>query len=311
MHGLRALQDRGQFTTTLAEVRTRADVIVCFGSPTARYPEFFRRCGVGEELVEARHVAFIDTAVEPAVAGAAHTTSESIALTGDWHEAASLLAAVVSDRTTRDVPPELAALARRLRAARYAVIVWDAVSLPAHGDLVIEALARVVTTLNLTTRAAALPLGGAEGTSTANQVYAWLSGLPIRTRLGPLGLEHEPLQFDAARLLSSGAVDALLWVSSYTPHALDVPGRVTPRIVLAHPDTVVPASGERTVFIPVATPGIGSDGHLFRTDGVVVMPLRRLYADRLPTVGDVAGALVHRLQARRATHGSTLSKEAA
>ena len=31
MHGLRALQDRGQFTTTLAEVRTRADLIVFVG----------------------------------------------------------------------------------------------------------------------------------------------------------------------------------------------------------------------------------------------------------------------------------------
>ena len=47
MHGLRALQDRGGFTTTLAEVRTRADLIVCVGAlPSQNYPEFFNRCGV-------------------------------------------------------------------------------------------------------------------------------------------------------------------------------------------------------------------------------------------------------------------------
>ena len=49
MHGLRALQDRGGFSTTLAEVRTRADLIVCMTEePTAHYPEFFHRCGAGE-----------------------------------------------------------------------------------------------------------------------------------------------------------------------------------------------------------------------------------------------------------------------
>jgi formylmethanofuran dehydrogenase subunit B len=31
MHGLRALQDRGQFHTTLAEIRARADLVVCAG----------------------------------------------------------------------------------------------------------------------------------------------------------------------------------------------------------------------------------------------------------------------------------------
>ena len=44
---LRALQDRGAFTSTLTEVRARADLIVCVGSlPSERYPEFFGRCGI-------------------------------------------------------------------------------------------------------------------------------------------------------------------------------------------------------------------------------------------------------------------------
>ena len=33
------------------------------------------------------------------------------------------------------------------------------------------------------------------------------------------------------------------------------------------------AAPARGVFIPVATPGIGVAGHLFRTDGVVALPL--------------------------------------
>ena len=46
-------------------------------------------------------------------------------------------------------------------------------------------------------------------------------------------------------------------------------------VVLGHPALAARCrrSGAATVFIPVATPGIGSAGHLFRTDGTVLMPL--------------------------------------
>ena len=48
VQGLRALQDRGQFTTTLAEVRTRADLIVFIGGlPTAVAPLIGTRLGIG------------------------------------------------------------------------------------------------------------------------------------------------------------------------------------------------------------------------------------------------------------------------
>ena len=45
------------------------------------------------------------------------------------------------------------------------------------------------------------------------------------------------------------------------------------------------------MFIPVSTPGLGSAGHLSRFDSVVVLPLRPLRADGLPTVADVARRL--------------------
>ena len=49
-----------------------------------------------------------------------------------------------------------------------------------------------------------------------------------------------------------------------------------------------------------ATPGIGSAGHLFRTDGVVLMPLVPLQADALPSVAAVAAKLAAALPARGA-----------
>ena len=174
--------------------------------------------------------------------------------------------------------------------------------LPAQGALLVEAVHRLVGTLNLDTRAAALWIGGGDGAATVNQVFAWLSGLPLRSRAGPRGLEHQPLAFAAGRLLADSAVDALLWVSSFDAAALP-PANTLPMVLLGHPAQGVAAAGRGTVptvFIPVATPGIGSSGHLFRTDGTVLMPLVAVYRDRRPSVADVLGRILAALEASRA-----------
>jgi formylmethanofuran dehydrogenase subunit B len=151
-------------------------------------------------------------------------------------------------------------------------------------------------TLNRTTRAGGLALGGDDGGATVNQTLTWLSGLPLRTGVHPDGLAHEPHRYDTARLLADHAVDSLLWVASFTAD-LPPPKTALPVIVLGHPGLAATCTDRPgpTVFIPVSTPGIGSAGHLFRADGGVVLPLAPVYADTLPTVASVAASLAHRL----------------
>jgi formylmethanofuran dehydrogenase subunit B len=301
MQGLRVLQDRGGFSTTLAEVRERADLVVCVGSvPSARFPEFFARCGLFDAKPGAAPVIRLgEAADEPAwqAAAARLGSRASTVATGDddLYTTAAWLASLVEGRAAAAAPAGLAALAAQLKAARYAVLVYEPARLPAQGALVIEMLNRVVATLNRKTRAAALALGGNDGAATANQVYAWLSGLPLRSRAGPSGLEHEPLAFGTARLVSDRAVDALLWISSFEGHA--PPVAKLPAIVLGPPHA---ERAGAAVFIPVATPGLTSAGHLFRTDGTVLMPLHAAYADGLPSVADV----VQRLTAALHTEGT-------
>ena len=298
MQGLRALQDRGTFTTTLAEVRMRADLIVCFGElPTPRYPEFLRRCGIGEGSTAQVVV------LQPLGADGGDVEGvETMRIDADAHDLAAGLAAHVAGRVAATAAgpgatasDPLGFLAARLHAARYAVLVYETARLPAHGALIVEALNRVVAMLNQRTRAAAMPLGGGDGAATVNAVHTWLSGLPLRTRASPGGLEHEPLRFDAARLLADRAVDSLLWIASFgtepPPPATDLP-----RIVLGHPILAAAVQGQGTVYLPVSTPGIGSDAHLFRTDGSVLMPLRALRDDGLPSVAHVLRGLTRALQ---------------
>jgi formylmethanofuran dehydrogenase subunit B len=68
-----------------------------------------------------------------------------------------------------------------------------------------------------------------------------------------------------------------------------------PRVVLGHPRFATAAQETGTVFIPVSTPGIGSAGHLFRTDGVVLLPLFAVRDDGLPSVAEVLGRITQEM----------------
>lgn len=307
MHGLRALQDRGQFTTTLAEVRTRADLIVFVGGlPLPTAPLIRERMGIGDPQVAQRHVVLLgpkpgDEAALPSWAGAG-VSVEVLPLHGDLFDTVSLLDALVARRpamAVAAVPPGLRALAERLRAARYAVFSGSTAKLPEQGALIVETLYRIVNELNRSTRAAALWIGGGNGVATANQVFTWLSGVPLRSRAGPRGLEHEPLRFGSLRLIAQGAVDALLWVASFDAESAP-PDNDLPMIVLGHPALAERCRRAGSIFIGVSTPGIGTAGHVFRTDGTVLMPLRAVRPDALPTVATVAQRLLAALPARSA-----------
>jgi len=299
MAGLRALQDRGQFTTTLAEVRTRADVIVFVGGlPIDVAPLIGQRCGIGDSQVPQRHVVALgerpgDAATLSTWSRLSGVSVESLPLQGDLFDTVGILCALVGGRLPPAVASPLRGLAQRLHEARYAVIVGTPALLPSQGALIVEAVNLIVSSLNRSTRAASLWIGGGNGAATVNQVFAWLSGLPLRSRAGPRGLEHEPLGFDTARLLADGAVDSLLWISSFDAEGAPPPNPL-PMVVLGHPGVAARCRRSHdapTLFIPVATPGIGEPGHLFRTDGTVLMPLAAVLDGGLPSVAQVLAGI--------------------
>jgi formylmethanofuran dehydrogenase subunit B len=288
----RALQDRGSFFTTLSEVRSRADLIVVFAcEPSRRYPRFFER--IASEGRETKFV-FIGCDIDKA----ANAQAESILANADPFDTLALWSALVEGG--RPIPtPELVALTERINAAKYTAVIYEPSALPTqHAALAIEALQRIVKAINRTARAGTLALTGDDGAASVNQAITWLSGFPLRTRVAyGLPLDHDAHRYRSETLLQRGEIDALLWVSSFAPEPLPASlDANVPAIILAHPSTAVPARHAPTVFIPVATPGIDSGGHLFRVDTSVVAPLAAARDYALPTVASIASQLA---QARR------------
>jgi formylmethanofuran dehydrogenase subunit B len=289
---LRVVQDSGWMTTTLSEVRNRADLLLIVGpDPTPQFPRFFERC------VAPRQTLFAESRQPPPVVrlGPAQTGDviaarqlvcdldrlpEAIAALRCLVGGRSVAAAEIAGLATQ----ELSALAEQLKAARYGVVTWIAGAFDFAGAaLLTQALADLVRDVNQVTRCGALPLTGSENVMGAHQVCSWQSGLPLRTSFAGGAPAHAPLLYDTARLLRDQEVDALLWVSSF--HPIAPPATRVPTIVLA----AAPLRFERQpeVHIPVGTPGIDHAGEIFRSDGVVALPLAALRASGRPSAADV------------------------
>lgn len=306
-----ALQDRGAFFTTLSEVRSRADLLVVFGcEPSARHPRFYERIASGTAMQ--REIRFVGCGVDPAASRLDDARAGSMLADASLHDVLALWSAIAEGRKPEaledgsGIVTELASLMTRIADARYTAFVIEPAALPQpHAALLIEALHRIVKAINRKSRAGVLTLGGADGALSVNQAVTWLSGFPLRTRVskpdrlpGTPPLDHDPYRYRLARLLAEDEADALVWIASFEPHALPIELRDdVPVIVIGTPalTSSLATRAAKTVFIPVATPGIDSDGHLFRVDTSVVVPLHPARHVALPSVATVAAHIAEKL----------------
>jgi formylmethanofuran dehydrogenase subunit B len=274
---MKVLQSTGWQTTTLTEVKNRADVIVCFGDIAAHHPRFFERfIDIDGLFIKAknRQVILINDAKNNDI------------INGDALESAWILACRASDMPSITIAlralvagkalkateiagvkvSDLQKIADKLKAAKYAVLAWVAKDLDFnHAELSIQNITETVAILNATTRAAGLPLGGSDGDTSANNAHTWLNG-KVLTDLPDL----KP--------------DLQIWVNSFNA---DAPPSVchTPTIVLGNANTVWASHAD--VFIPVATPCLDCSGTLFRVDSAVVLPLKKVLENNLPTLTEI------------------------
>ena len=207
MANLRAQQDGGWVTATLAEVRNRADLVLFVGTDAqAMAPRLVERCLAPRDTLFGplrRRLVYLGSGLQAADRIGADIVTlpcptarlpETVALLRALVAGARLAAAAMADAATA----ELQALADQLRSASYAVIVWSAAEVPGkHPDLLTSTLAGLTRELNLRTRCAGLPLAGPDNVIGVNQVCAWQTGGPLRTSFAsggpgprPGALEH-------------------------------------------------------------------------------------------------------------------------
>lgn len=293
LRNIRVLQDKGWMSTTLSEVRNRADLVIIIGGDVERnFPRFIERClAPGETLFAAslpRQLVLLG-GVPPQIEDIPVSRFECDL--SRLAELAGALRCLIEGRALQ--VPEIAgikidalrALAERMKQARYGVFVWAAEDLDfPHAELAVEAVCDLVKILNATTRFAVLPLGGAHGDITASEVTTWQTGFPLRIAFSSGVAEYDPYHFSTSRLLADGTADALLWISAFDSRCRP-PVSEIPTIVLGRVGMTFDQPPE--VYIPVGVPGLDHRGHVHRTDNVVALPLRKLMERSLRPVADI------------------------
>lgn len=296
LRNLLVLQDGGWVTTTLSEVKNHADLLVMVGGEISRrHPRFLERCVTNSQTLYGTErscdVVMIGGTLTPSLNVPGVTVNVIPCENSGLAEGLAYLRALINGRTpyaenaggvTRSTWEQLA---QRVTSAKYAVFAWAAADfdLP-HAELTVQMLCELIKDLNQTTRAAGLPLSGADGEITVDAVLHWQSGYGARTSYGRGYPSHDSYHYATDRLLEQHEVDLLLWVASFDGDRSPPPTAI-PRIVIGRSDLKLPE--EPDVFIGVGIPGVDHAGHLFRSDRVIALPLAALRQDQQPTAAYV------------------------
>lgn len=290
-----AMQNSGWQTTTLTEIKNRANVILAIGTDiVSSHPRFFEKLvwNINSLFNKSKpELIFLGVTAENANAGFSPEGIQPMVVPAEMAHLPEIINALNALANGKKLScthvmgiamTTLTGILEKLKNAQYAVVIWSASNLKfAHAELTVQSITRLVARLNETTRVAGLPLNAGDGDTSVNHTSTWLSGYSTRNRFCNGKPEYDTYQFSSKHQLSK--CDALLWVSTF--NAYQPPQTDMPTIVIGHPNTQLDVAPD--VFIPVGLPGLDHIGTMFRMDSSVVLPLKKVRHSNLPSLSQV------------------------
>ena len=264
LSNLHVMRSSGVVMTTPSEADVRADTLLLVGPGLGgAWPELAQRLvGPMRRSQRAADVArrIYCLCPERDLAIPSSGKTKAVAIGKQPRELPALVAALracLAGRPTGETyvsSRKLNEFATGLKGARYGVAIWSAARLD---PLIVEMLCGLVDDLNATTRFAGLPLAPGDNAVGVMQTCAWMTGMPIRSRLGHGSSRHDPWLFDGRRLVASGETDCVVWVSAY---GAAPPAWRQPPVMIALTDGEASFRGTPRVHIRVGCPGVDHDG---------------------------------------------------
>lgn len=301
--GMRVMQKKGWYMTTLAELRNRSDLVVIVGADiVGNYENFSRRFLAPKQNLhlrksKRRRVFYIgDIATAPKSTNAPMIES----IDCDSSRIAEVMAALrarisgrllQAKRVAKTRMGEIETLGEAIKEADYPVFVWAPAHLPSvQADLTIQSITQIIDDLNKTQRAAGLALGGDNGGMSAANVCTWLTGYPLHVSFAGKTIDYDPVQYKTSTLLENESIDTLVWIDSIGNTAPPATNAEVKRILIGRASTEQGSSPD--VFIPVGVPGIDHAGTMIRTDSVVSIRLDQVRMSRAPSVRKIIRSIV-------------------
>lgn len=303
-HGpaIMALQQVGEATSTLGEVRNRADLVIFWGSdPQRTHPRHLERYSampIGEFLPRGRAdrtIVVIDS--QPNSSCAEADLFLSIEPNRHFETLARLRWLVREIATGESGAPfddPWQDLARRMLDCQCGAVFFGlGLSQSSLGHHSVAELLRLVAELNAHTRFYARRMRLHGDVTGADNVLCWQTGFPFSVNLACGYPRYNPSEYSAHEMLSRGEVDACVLVGTETldwfpPQAVEALRQI-PTVVLDYPHVAPPFTP--TVLFRTAIYGVHRPGTVYRMDEVPI-PLRSFLDTDYPTDEDVLERII-------------------
>lgn len=307
-HGpsIMAVQNVGESTSSLGEVRHRSDLILYWASdPMITHPRHMERFvdAPGQFVPEGRagrHVVVVDC--EETLTSSKADTFLRIDRGFDF-EVLWALRLLVQGITPDDaviggIPvDQLKRLADRMRTAQYGAVFFGVTLAESSSGLHnVEALLRLVTDLNAHTRFVARRMRVPGDVTGADSVLCWRTGFPFSVSLNRGYPRFNPVEFSAGPMLERSEADCAVFIGAervdrFSVTARQVLGKL-PVIILDPPEAEWGVRADVRFF--TATYGIHRSGTAYRMDEVP-LPLRSVISSSLPSDEEILTALSGKL----------------
>lgn len=302
-----ALQEVGEVTCTLGEVKNRADLVIFWGvNPEVSHPRHLERYSLfprGRFVPGGRADRTLVVAdVKPTATTEMADLFLPIEPGKDFEALTTLRSLICGFPVKRDAAIGaplnlLEGLAERMKSCRYGVVFFGlGLSMTGLGQHNVEALLLLVRDLNRYARFCARRMRIPGDVTGADMVLAWQTGYPFSVNFARGYPRYNPDEFSAQGMLERGDVDVCLFVGSegaarFSDQALSRLKEI-PTITLDY-------SAAESLFAPTirfttAVYGIHRPGTAFRMDGVPI-PLRSFLTSHYPSDGEVLTAIAAQL----------------
>lgn len=308
-HGpsIMAIQQVGESTCSLGEVRNRADLVLFWGAdPMSTHPRHMERYSgspVGQFLPGGRQdrtVIVLDKQPTPT----SDIADQFLQIMPDRDfEVIWMLRQLVRDPASEISPAfgptcdALRTLATQLKTCRYGVVFFGlGLARSTGGHANVEALLKLVAELNGYTRFTARRMRLPGDVTGADMVLCWQTGFPFAVNLARRYPRYNPTEYTANELLRREEVDVCVLLGSeavewLSPAAQAVLRRI-PTIALDYPHQQ-PKEPFHVQFT-TAVYGIHAPGTAYRMDETP-LPLRKILESEYPTDADVLSEISRRL----------------
>jgi len=306
-HGpsIMALQEMGEVTCTLGEIRNRADLVIFWGcDPASSHPRHTERYSVfprGRFIRQGRSDRTVVMVGDEHLvhnwhldaAGSRPDLVVPIAPNGDF-EAVAQLRLLLAGADVPDVSPDLRQLMELMRQCQYGVVffglglaktsMWTSGAGSNTGHIDVAGLLQLVRDLNAVTRFTARRMRLQGDVSGADSVMLWQTGYPFGVDFSRGFPRYNPGEYTANELLERGDVDACVLLGGETVRFFSEAARQQlssiPNVLIDYPHA--DPGFQPDVSITTAVYGMHAAGTIYRMDNVP-LSTKALWSSELPT----------------------------